>query len=617
MMTITTIGTAQTGSGAPDASVRFISRDGDVLQTFECDDDASLLRVREAIQEQLASPDKKLTSVRIRSAASPDGNTDENRALSDQRADDTRILFLNWIPELERVPFVVTSAGEDYDTLLTLLETSDIPGADRAADIIRNVPTWVMDDSGNVVDSRKKQLMDLRGGQTWFAMREALFPQLRRTRVDFVWSGDSPVKPANDEDVKPANDEDVKLAKVEDDRLANDGEIRIHFPLGDATIRPNYRNNADALAQLRNLMDRRSYMAGDIVRVVGLASPDGAERVNDALARRRAEAIRKHIAAHWPEFADAVSVTVEGEAWEDFRAAVQTDAQLSETDRSRILDIIDSAGSADSKEATLRSLSAWPHYYRSVFPDLRAASISPDFVSDRFRIRDSELLLPDLGWDIAPTAIQLRPDRLVVPELTRRTRPLRPVIGLSTNLLYDITYIPHYGLTSIPSLTLEYYPARSRHFTFGFDLEFPMWQHWDTHRFMQINNLTLWARRYFRTREDRFRGLYLLASVNGSRFGIGWDAKGWEGEGLGASVGVGHKWLLGKSRLFIDMGLALGAFFAQYDPYVFGNDATLRYYYDYSGDPARFRERNHRWFWFGPTRAYISLGIDLFNRKRR
>lgn len=63
--------------------------------------------------------------------------------------------------------------------------------------------------------------------------------------------------------------------------------------------------------------------------------------------------------------------------------------------------------------------------------------------------------------------------------------------------------------------------------------------------------------------------------------------------------------------------MALGAFLAQYDPYVYGNDATHRYYYDYTGDPAQFRKRNQRFFWAGPTRVYISLGIDLFNRKRR
>ena len=49
---------------------------------------------------------------------------------------------------------------------------------------------------------------------------------------------------------------------------------------------------------------------------------------------------------------------------------------------------------------------------------------------------------------------------------------------------------------------------------------------------------------------------------------------------------------------------------------MWGNDATGRYYYDYSGDPDLFIERNKRLLWFGPTRVYISLGIDLFNRKK-
>ena len=39
---------------------------------------------------------------------------------------------------------------------------------------------------------------------------------------------------------------------------------------------------------------------------------------------------------------------------------------------------------------------------------------------------------------------------------------LRPVIGISTNLPYDITYIPGYGLTSVPSLSLEYYPSKGK-----------------------------------------------------------------------------------------------------------------------------------------------------------
>ena len=190
-------------------------------------------------------------------------------------------------------------------------------------------------------------------------------------------------------------------------------------------------------------------------------------------------------------------------------------------------------------------------------------------------------------------------------------------IGISTNIPYDITYIPHYGLTSIPSFSLEYYPRNGR-WTFGGDVEWPMWQHEDKHKYMQINNITLWTRRYFKEPEDdRFKGLYLLGNINAVRYGIGFDEKGWIGEGLGASLGIGHKWILGKSHFFFDAGLALGVLWSRYDPYYFSDEATHWYYYDYTGKPDDFSKRNQRLLWFGPTRLYLSIGYDWNLRKKR
>ena len=91
--------------------------------------------------------------------------------------------------------------------------------------------------------------------------------------------------------------------------------------------------------------------------------------------------------------------------------------------------------------------------------------------------------------------------------------------------------------------------------------------------------------------------------------------KGWEGEGIGASVGGGWKVYIGK-YFFLDMGGALGAFYSWYDPYVWGNDATGRYYYDYSGAPEDFVKRSKRRLWFGPTRVYFSVGIDFYGKRR-
>ena len=193
-----------------------------------------------------------------------------------------------------------------------------------------------------------------------------------------------------------------------------------------------------------------------------------------------------------------------------------------------------------------------------------------------------------------------------------------PILGISTNLPYDITWVPGYGVTSIPSLSVEFYFKNWKHFTLGADVEWPMWKHWDSHRFMQINNITLWTRRYFRTRacEESVKGFYLLANANAARFGIGFDAdRGWQGEGLGASLGAGHRWTWG--RFFIDAGLAIGYFYARYDPYVWGNDPSGWYYYDYTGDPEDFVPRRMALHWFGPTRVYVSIGFDIAKKNRK
>ena len=65
------------------------------------------------------------------------------------------------------------------------------------------------------------------------------------------------------------------------------------------------------------------------------------------------------------------------------------------------------------------------------------------------------------------------------------------------------------------------------------------------------------------------------------------------------------------------MGLDVGYFYSRNDPYVWGDDATGWYYYDYVGDPAQFAPRQKGFQWFGPTRAYISIGLDLFSRRKK
>ncbi len=215
---------------------------------------------------------------------------------------------------------------------------------------------------------------------------------------------------------------------------------------------------------------------------------------------------------------------------------------------------------------------------------------------------------------VAPSEVFIPSPELVspAPESAAKRR-FSPVIGISTNLLFDATYIPNYGFTSVPSFSLEYYPARG-HWTFGADVDWSHWLHYDTHKFNQIHNITLHTRRYFKSGDNGFKGLYLQGALNAAMYGLGWDAHGWEGELLGANLGAGYK--INFGRFFIDMGLDVGYFYSRNDPYVWGDDATGWYYFDYTGDPAQFSPRQKGFQWFGPTRAYISIGLDLFNRRR-
>ena len=304
------------------------------------------------------------------------------------------------------------------------------------------------------------------------------------------------------------------------------------------------------------------------------------------LSQKRGEALRSYILAQRPDLEDKIELRPVGEAWTE-------------------LSIIDESLSLPERKKALRSHPNWRQIVNKKLPPLRYA---------RLELTRESLSSFTLENPLFPVPQQT----LQVPQLITETTKLpsiRPVIGVSTNLLYDLTYIPHYGLTSIPSFSLEYYPSRG-HYTVGADVEWPMWRHHEDHRFMQVNNLTFWVRRYFRATDGRFRGGYLFASANAARYGIGWEAKGWEGEGLGASLGAGWKFLLGR-RMFLDMGAAVGGFYSAYDPYVYGFDATGRYYYDFAGDESQFTPRRKRLMWFGPTRVYISLGVDLFNRKKK
>jgi hypothetical protein len=436
-----------------------------------------------------------------------------------------------------------------------------------------------------------------------------------------------------------------------------------------------YLENESVEKELFGFVDSLETTKIEQIIIETYASPEGAIYRNNELCKQRAAELKWLLLKRFPETRGKFMLRSAGESWAKLRERVANDKKISDASREKILRILDdNTISLDTRKYRLSKTlgtdpkvgDLWLYLLRYHYRYIRCGAIVIVVVRDTTAVDTAapsadaaahsadaaaSSVIPSEAKEPAPSVIPseakesaeakepadtvaAKPlidstlSQTLPPETTQeesgQTADIKPVkrherkplLGISTNLIYDATYIPHYGFTSIPSLSLEYYPYNGR-WTIGADVEWPMWRHWDTHDFMQINNITLWVRRYFSPDLQLYKGAYLFGNVNAVQYGIGWDDKGWEGEGLGGSLGIGYKKYFGNSRFYFDTGLAAGVFWSQYDPYVWGNEATGWYYYDYAGKPEDFRERGKRLLWFGPTRLYFSIGYDLLMRKKR
>lgn len=122
-----------------------------------------------------------LRRISLSSGASPEGGAVLNRRLSDERLASLRGILRERLSVPDSI-FVCSSSGEDWEGLALLVEVSDMPYREEALRILRDTPIWLTR-GGVVVDSRKRQLMNLRGGRAWHYMAEHFFPELRNSSV--------------------------------------------------------------------------------------------------------------------------------------------------------------------------------------------------------------------------------------------------------------------------------------------------------------------------------------------------------------------------------------------------------------------------------------------------
>ena len=244
-------------------------------------------------------------------------------------------------------------------------------------------------------------------------------------------------------------------------------------------------------------------------------------------------------------------------------------------------------------------------YYKSAF-----AHINP-YETPTFEVLPQEVGIAPLPAEADVVVSGDEPDHRI------------PFLGVRTNLLYDLFYMPRFGFAPMWNVGLEYYPRRG-HFTYGAWFMSPYYQKWEQYKFFQIRNYELEARYYFRgTDRADYRGWYVSLAIDANKYAIGLGKRdGWQGIGYGAQATVGYVLPLSADHAWkLHFALGLGFYQTNYDPYLygtpdfFGHEEDDKYYYDTTLDRDNFVKRQHRYRWMGPTQLAVSLSYDLLWRR--
>ena len=170
----------------------------------------------------------ELVEVAFFGSASPEGGWARNKSLAKNR----RLALEHYIRGRVTLPDSIIRRSDEviaWERLALMVEASEMPHKDEVMHVLRNVPEWVFDRKGALVDSRKKRLMDLRGGRAWHYMHQHFFGDIRNASVVVVTirqkvqtddvRPDSIPLPDDKPEVPPVADTPVVVTKDEDEVL--------------------------------------------------------------------------------------------------------------------------------------------------------------------------------------------------------------------------------------------------------------------------------------------------------------------------------------------------------------------------------------------------------------
>lgn len=136
----------------------------------------------------------------------------------------------------------------------------------------------------------------------------------------------------------------------------------VYFPKSDVKIRTDFRDNQHTLDRILDIT-QKLYASEDAVickiQIIGLASFDGPQKLNESIAKQRAWALKRYLQEQLPLGDDQFEIVFGGEGWTDFRDHLE-ETIASGSDRAaelqKVLDIIDNEPNLARREQKIKNL---------------------------------------------------------------------------------------------------------------------------------------------------------------------------------------------------------------------------------------------------------------------
>jgi len=442
----------------------------------------------------------------------------------------------------------------------------------------------------------------------------------RSTSDKFIVIGDSIVKR-------------IMPKPISDSVYVSTDYTEIHFRLNSADLDLSYMDNGLSLLHLDMIIDSIGSENIKAIEIISQSSPEGTLERNIWLTEHRSMAMMNYMKRVFPELSDRLSINKITESWENLSKYVAQDPHMTENTRQKILEIIESDKlSVATKKSRLKNTlgndpnigNIYDYLIKNYYPIIRNSGIyilhmlepEPPFEIDPANIYVQETeskqidTIPELHMDMTPSEDSLpsTPQAKIIP-----------LIAVKTNLAYDAFFTKEMGWAPIYNIEAELYPTEKGRWSWLLEYEFPWHSIPDKHQYLQILNLQLESRRYFKY-ASHHSGHYISAYIGANLYDICFDRQtghGYQGEGFGGGLGYGYVLPLSKkpdTRWKLELFVKAGYYATFYDPYDAGSPFAGKYYYEWYDNPKLFIRRNMLFQWFGPTGAGITISYDLFRK---